>query len=728
MAKTSASDWRMEWRRWVLAGAMLLSTAGCVAIAAPPKYPDSKKVDVVDTYHGVTVADPYRWLEDDVRESKEVSDWVKAENEVTFGYLEKLKQREPIKNRLTDMFNYERFTSPFKVAGTYYFSKNDGLQNQNVMYRMTSLDAEPEMLIDPNTWSEDGTKALGGTSFSDDGRYMAYMIQDGGSDWRTVKVRDLRTNTDLPDEVKWVKFSGASWMPDGSGFFYSRYDEPKAGEAFTAKNEYQKLFFHRVGTPQLDDVLVYERPDQPEWGFGGNVTEDGRYLIITTWRGSQDENLVFYKDLTQPLGMPRQLTPAFDNSYNFVGNDGPIFYFHTNYSAPLNRLIAIDTRAPKQENWQEIIPEGEFVLEGVGLTGNMFVCSSLEHASTRIRMYRTDGTHVRDVALPGIGSAGGFGGRRVDTETFYGFNSFATPPSIYRYDMITGESTLFRRPKVDFDGEQYEVKQVFYSSKDGTRIPMFICHKKGIKLDGNNPTLLYSYGGFSVSLTPSFSITRAVWMDMGGVFAMPNIRGGGEYGKAWHDAGRQVNKQNVFDDFIAAAEYLIAQGYTRPEKLAIQGGSNGGLLVGAAMTQRPELFGACLPAVGVMDMLRYHKFTIGRAWAYDYGVSDDPEKPELFEALYAYSPYHNIRDGVEYPPTMVTTADFDDRVVPGHSFKFAARLQEAQAGSNPVLIRIEERAGHGAGTPITKTIEQYADIFAFLADSLGMNLPEMYRD
>ncbi len=725
MSRTSATG---GMGRGIVVATALLALGGTMALAAGPNYPDARKGEVQDTYHGVTVADPFRWLEGDVREIDEVSNWVNAENEVTFGYLETLKQRAPIKRRLTDMFNYERYGSPFKIAGTYYFTKNDGLQNQSVVYRLSSLDAEPEVLIDPNTFSADGTVSLAGMSFSDDGRYLAYMIADGGSDWRTIKVRDLRTNTDMADEIEWVKFSGSSWKPDGSGFFYSRYDAPKEGEAFTAMNENQKLYFHRVGTSQADDMLIYANPDKPAWSFGGRVSEDGRYLIISVSRSTQDENIVFFKDLAAPLGMARKLTPDFEHAYNFIGNDGPVFFFETNRDAPLNRVVSIDTRDLPNAEWKEVIPEGEFVLQGVGITGNMFVCNSLEHASTRVRMYRMDGTHVRDVKLPGIGSANGFGGRQSDTETFYSFTSFNSPTTIYRYDMITGQSTLFRRAGVDFDGRQYEVKQVFYSSKDGTRVPMFICHKKGITLNGNNPTLLYGYGGFNISLTPRFSVTRAVWMDMGGIFAMPNLRGGGEYGKDWHDAGRQINKQNVFDDFIAAAHYLIDQGYTNSGKLAIQGGSNGGLLVGACMTQEPDLFGACLPAVGVMDMLRYHKFTIGKYWADDYGLSDDPEHPEQFEALYAYSPYHNIRDGVEYPPTMVTTADFDDRVVPGHSFKFAARLQEAQAGDNPVLIRIETRAGHGAGTPITKTIDQYADLWGFLAESLNMDLPEMYRD
>ena len=726
MATKSAIGWAC--RRVFVGAAMGLVGLGSVAIAAPLDYPDTKKVDQVDEYHGVSVADPYRWLEGDVRVKDDVAAWVRAQNDVTFGYLDRLKQREPIKQRLTAMYNYERYSSPSKVAGTYYFSKNDGLQNQSVLYRMTSLDAEPEIVIDPNTWSEDGTVALAGTSISDDGRYMAYMVADGGSDWRTIRVRDLRSNTDLMDEVRWVKFSGMSWMPDGSGFFYARYDEPKGDDAFVGRNEFHKLYFHRIGTPQSDDVLVFQNEDEPEWNFGGSVTEDGRYLLIYVSRSTDDENLIYYKDLSQPLAMPTRLTPAFEHAYVPIGNDGPVFFFRTNKDAPMNRVVSIDTRDLPNAKWKEIIPESSSVLQSVGITGNMFVCNYLEHASDRFRMYRLDGSFVREVELPGIGSAGGFGGRQTDTETFYTFTSFNAPPSIYRYDMITGKSELFRTADVDFNPDDYEVKQVFYSSKDGTRVPMFICHKKGISLNGNNPTLLYGYGGFNISLTPFFSVTRAVWMDMGGVFAMPNLRGGGEYGKAWHEGGRKTNKQNVFDDFIAAAEYLIDQGYTAPEKLAIQGGSNGGLLVGACMTQRPDLFGACLPAVGVLDMLRYHKFTIGRAWAGDYGLSDDPEHPEQFEALYAYSPYHNLRDGVEYPPTMITTADFDDRVVPAHSFKFAARLQEAHVGDNPVLIRIEQRAGHGAGTPITKTIEQYADIWAFLAENLEMDLPEMYRD
>ncbi|MCA9292382.1 MAG: S9 family peptidase [Phycisphaerales bacterium] len=721
------TTWMSGMKRSMVLAAALIATGASVAMAAPLDYPNTKKDSVVDTYHGVNVPDPYRWLEDSVHDSQAVADWVKAENKVTFGYLEKLKQREPIRKRLTDVFNYERFGMPRKVAGTYYFSKNDGLQNQSVLYRMASLDSAPEVLIDPNTWSTDGTKALAGTFYSDDGRFMAYAVADGGSDWRTIKVRDLRTNTDLADEVNWVKFSGASWMPDGSGFFYARYDEPKEGATFTQKNVFHKLYFHRIGTPQADDVLVFQNEKEPEWNFGGGVTEDGHYLIISVSRSTQDENIVYYKDLSQPLMMPVRITPEFEYAFDFVGNDGPVFFFKTNKDAPLNRVVSLDTRKLPNAEWKEVIPEGEFVLEGVGITANMFVCNSLEHASDRFRMYRLDGSFVRDVQLPGVGAAGGFGGRMADTETFYSYTSFNDPGSIYRYDMITGESTLFRKPTVDFDGTQYEVKQVFYSSKDGTRVPMFICHKKGLKLDGNNPTLLYGYGGFNISLTPYFTPVRAVWMEMGGVFAQPNLRGGGEYGQAWHDAGRLTNKQNVFDDFIAAAEFLIDQGYTNPKKLAIQGGSNGGLLVGACMTQRPDLFGACLPAVGVMDMLRYHKFTIGRAWADDYGLSDDEEHPEQFEALYAYSPYHNIRDGVAYPPTMVTTADYDDRVVPAHSFKFAARMQAAQAGDNPILIRIEERAGHGAGTPVTKTIEQYADIWGFLAENLHMDLPPRYR-
>lgn len=679
------------------------------------KYPESRKIDHVDELHGVKVPDPYRWLEDDVRTSKDVADWVDAENKVTFSYLESIPQRDSIKTRLTELWNFEKFSAPTKAGNRYFFLKNDGLQNQFVMYRQDSLESEPTVLIDPNKWSKDGTVALGTTSFSDDGRYCAYSVADAGSDWNTWRILEVESGRVLDDELKWVKFSGASWTTDNRGFFYSRYDEPPAGAAFQKTNLNQKVYYHRVGTPQSQDVLVYKRPDEPTWGFAARVTEDGHYLILTIWKGTNDKYRVVYKDLNEPYAMPVDLIDHFNDEYTFVGNDGPVFYFATDLDAPRKRIIAIDTRNPKQI--REVIPQSTETLVGSDIVANQFVLTYLKDAKTQVKLHSMDGKLIREVQFPGIGTASGFGGKRTDTETFYSFASFATPPSIFRYDLLTGESKLLRRAAVKFNPDDYEVKQVFYSSKDGAKVPMFITHKKGLKLDGSNPTLLYGYGGFSISLTPTFSVSRIAWMEMGGVYAVPNLRGGGEYGEEWHKAGTKLNKQNVFDDFISAAEWLIKNGYTKPDKLAIQGGSNGGLLVGACMTQRPDLFGACLPAVGVMDMLRFHKFTAGRFWVDDFGSADDPEE---FKALYAYSPYHALKPGARYPATLITTADTDDRVVPGHSFKFAARLQEHQAGPAPVLIRIETRAGHGAGKPTAKIIEEAADSLAFLVKNLGI--------
>ncbi len=682
-------------------------------------YVATKKIDQVDEYHGVKVPDPYRWLEDDVRQSKEVAEWIEAQNKLTFSFLESIPQREPIKKRLTELWNYEKFGVPSKVGGRYYYSKNDGLQNQSVLYVLDKLDGEPRVLLDPNSWSKDGTVALAATSFSDDGKYVAYSVAEAGSDWNTWRIMEIDSGRLLADELKWIKFSGVSWTNDSRGFFYSRFDAPKEGAAFQGLNKNQKVYFHRIGTPQSDDVLVFKRPDQPDWGFQTSVTEDGRYLIITTWKGTDDKYRIAYKDLLEPYGMPVDLIENFDNEYSFIGNDGAVFYFQTDLNAPRKRVIAIDTRKPVDpKEFKELIPESKETLVGVNIVANQFVTTYLKDAKTQVKLFRLDGSFVREVDFPGIGSAAGFGGRREDTETFYSFSSFATPSSIFRYDMLTGKSTLFRQTKVKFNPDDYLVEQVFFKSKDGTRVPMFLAYKKGLKKDGSNPTLLYGYGGFSISLTPSFSVARLGWMEMGGIFAMPNLRGGGEYGEEWHQGGTKLNKQNVFDDFIAAGEWLIENGYTKTEKLAIQGGSNGGLLVGACMTQRPDLFGACLPAVGVMDMLRFHKFTAGRFWVDDYGSADDPKQ---FAAIYKYSPYHNVKPGTKYPATMVTTADTDDRVVPGHSFKFAAALQAAQTGDAPNLIRIETRAGHGAGKPTSKIIEEVADQWAFLVKSLKMN-------
>ncbi|MBE0540852.1 MAG: S9 family peptidase [Verrucomicrobia bacterium] len=681
-------------------------------------YPVTKQSPQVDDYHGVKVADPYRWLEDD--NSAETKAWVEAQNKVTFGYLEKIPQRADIKERLTKLWNYERYGVPFKQGDRYFYAKNDGLQNQSVLYTMTSLGAEPTTLLDPNTLSADGTVALSGYRITDDGSRMAYGLSSAGSDWQEWKVRDVRTGQDLPDHVKWVKFSSASWTKDGRGFFYSRYDEPTEGTKLTKANYFHKLYHHRLGTPQSEDKLVYHRPDHKDWNFYGGVTDDGRYLIITASQGTDPKNRVLYQDLQQPDSPVVELLMDFDADYSFVDNDGPVFWFKTDLNAPRHRVIAIDVTRPERANWKEIIPQAPETLARVNVVNHQFICSYLKDARSQVKIFGLDGSFIREVALPGIGSAGGFGGKRADTETFYSFTSYTAPGTIFRYDLTTGTSTVFRQPEVDFNPDDYETRQVFYASKDGTRVPMFISHKKGLKLNGQNPTLLYGYGGFNISLTPGFSVANLAWMEMGGVYAVPNLRGGGEYGEEWHRAGTKLQKQNVFDDFIAAAEWLIANKYTSPKKLAISGGSNGGLLVGACMTQRPGLFAATLPAVGVMDMLRFHKFTIGWAWTSDYGSADDPDE---FKALYAYSPLHNLKPGMKYPATMVTTADHDDRVVPAHSFKFAAALQAAQAGKSPTLIRIETKAGHGAGKPTAKLIEEAADKWAFLVNELGVWMP-----
>ena len=700
-----------------------VSTCVCLAIVISSayageklQYPGAKKIDQVDELHGVNVQDPYRWLEDEVRQSKEVADWVAAENGITTAYLSAIPQRDAIKKRLTELWNYEKFGAPFKAGGRYFYFKNDGLQNQSVLYKLESLNAEPVVLIDPNKWSKDGTVALGSTSFSDDGRFAAYSVAEAGSDWNTWRILEVETGRQLTDELKWVKFSGASWTPDNKGFFYSRYDAPPEGAAFQKTNLNQQVFYHRIGSSQSDDVLVYKRSDEPTWGFGTRVTEDGRYLVIEIWKGTDHKYRVVYKDLTEPYGMPVELIDNFDHEYSFIGNEGTTFFFQTDLDAPRKRIVAIDIRKPREI--REIVPQSTETLTGVDIVANLFVATYLKDAKTQVKMYSLDGTFVREVEFPGIGSASGFGGKRTDTETFYSFSSFATPPTIFRYELLTGKSTKLRQAQVKFNPDDYIVEQVFYPSKDGTKVPMFITHKKGIKLDGTNPTLLYGYGGFSISLMPGFSIARIGWLEMGGIYAMPNLRGGGEYGEDWHRQGTKLRKQNVFDDFIGAAEWLIEHKYTSRSKLAIQGGSNGGLLVGACMTQRPDLYGACLPAVGVMDMLRFQKFTAGRFWVDDYGSADNADE---FKALFAYSPYHNLKPGSKYPATMVTTADTDDRVVPGHSFKFAARLQACQSGDAPTLIRIETRAGHGAGKPTDKLIEEVADQWAFLVKNLGMN-------
>ncbi len=700
-----------------LAGLLLCSLALSLAgQTAKPKskmkkfvYPVAKTVNQVDDYHGVKVADPYRWLEDP--DAADTRAWIEAENKLTFDFLEQIPQRKQIKERLTTLWNYEKYSPPFKEGNQYFYFKNDGLQNQDVLYTLASLEAEPRVLLDPNKLSVDGTVALSGLAISHDGKYLAYSLSSSGSDWQEWHVREIATGRDLSDVIKWSKFSGAAWTKDGQGFFYSRYDEPNEKTKHEDVNYFQKLYYHRLGTAQAEDVLIYERRDQKEWGYSGDVSDDGRYLIINIWVGTDQRNRLFYKDLTDKNAKVIELISELEAAYNFIDNDGPVFWLRTDLNAPRGRVIAIDTRQPARTQWKELIPQVAETLEGVNVVGQHFAASYLKDAHTQIKLFDLQGKFVREVSLPGLGTASGFGGKRSDTETFYSFTSFTTPATIYRYDLASGKNTLYRQPKVGFNPNDYETRQVFYASKDGTRVPMFITHKKGLKLNGQNPTLLYGYGGFSVSLTPAFSIRNLVWMEMGGVYAQPSLRGGAEYGEEWHQAGMKLKKQNVFDDFIAAAEWLIANKYTSTPKLAIHGGSNGGLLVGACMTQRPDLFGAALPAVGVMDMLRFHKFTIGWAWTSDYG---SPDNADEFKALYAYSPLHNLKPGTKYPPTMVTTADHDDRVVPAHSFKFAAALQAAQAGEAPVLIRIETKAGHGAGKPTAKIIEEVADEWGFL--------------
>jgi prolyl oligopeptidase len=680
------------------------------------QYPQTRRADQTDDYFGTKIADPYRWLEDD--NSAETAAWVDAENKVTFGFLASIPARDRLRARLTELWNYERHGSPSREGPRYVFSKNDGLQNQAVIYKASTLAATPEVLLDPNALSSDGTVALGGLAFSDDGRLMTYAIATSGSDWHEWRVREVDAARDLTDSVKWSKFSGAAWKKDGSGFYYARFHAPKPGDELQGVNKNQKVFFHQVGTPQDADVLVYQRPDQPDWGFNPKVTDDGRFLLIYQSEGTERENRVFVQDLSKPGSTIVPFLDAFDASYEIVGNDGETFYVLTDKDASRGRLVSVALGAPTT-GWKTLVPEGpnRDVLGNVTMLGDRFVATWTIDAHEKLRAYGLDGALEREIGLPAIGSVS-FSAKRRHTEGFYSFTSYTYPTTVFRYDPVSGESTVFKRPTVKFSPEAYETTQVFYASKDGTKIPMFLTFKKGLPRSGQNPTLLYGYGGFNVSMTPGFSPANIAWLEMGGIYAVANLRGGGEYGKAWHDGGRLGTKQNVFDDFIAAAEYLIAEKYTSTPKLAISGGSNGGLLVGACMTQRPELFGAALPAVGVMDMLRFHKFTIGWAWKSDYGSS---ETKEGFETLVEYSPLHNLKPGTRYPATLVTTADHDDRVVPAHSFKFAAALQAAQAGPAPVLIRIETKAGHGAGKPTTKLIAERADVFAFLVKTLAMN-------
>ena len=678
-------------------------------------YPESARGDQVDDYHGVKVADPYRWLED--LDSRQTRDWVEAQNRVTTAYLGAIPERQAIRKRLTELWNYERYSVPAQLGGRYFFTRNNGLQNQGVLYRVDTLAGEPHLVLDPNTLSQDGTIAVTGWNISENGKLLAYGLSSGGSDWQEWRVRDVETGRDLPDTLKWVKFSEAAWTHDHQGFFYSRYDEPREGRPLEEANFYQKLYYHRLGTPQSADELVYQRPDKKEMGFIAKVTQDGRYLVIHAWKGTETENGIFYKDLAQPGSRVVELLGGFDAAYTFIANAGPVFWFHTDLAAPRGRVVAIDLRDPAREKWRELIPQGADTLQGATCLNDSFVALYLKDAHAQVRQFDLAGKPLREVELPGLGSAEGFSGRCKDRETFFSFSSFTAPGTIYRYDLETGKTAVFRRPEVKgFDSSQFETRQVFYPSKDGTRVPMFITYKKGLKLDGSNPTYLYGYGGFGASVLPAFSPTHVVWMEHGGVYAVANLRGGGEYGEDWHQAGSKLKKQNVFDDFIAASEWLIGNGYTSRQKLAIAGYSNGGLLTAACMVQRPDLYGAVIVGVGVLDMLRFHKFTIGWGWISDYGSPDDPEE---FKVLYAYSPYHNLKPGTAYPPTLITTADHDDRVVPSHSFKFAAALQRANdGGPNPTLIRIETRAGHGGGKPVSKKIDEAADEMSFLFHAL----------
>ena len=670
------------------------------------KYPETYKDETIsDDYHGTVVADPYRWLEDD--NAPEVKDWVIAQNKVTNDYLKSIPYRESIKDRYSELYNFVKLGSPFKRGPYYFFSKNDGLQDQAVIYIQKGLEGAPEVFLDPNTMSKEGTTAIGLLGFSPDNKYVAYSRQDAGSDWQKVYVMDIATKQVLPDELEWVKFSGASWVDDG--FYYSKYPAPADGEELSAANDYHSIYFHKLGDPQSKDVLVFDNPDEPKRYHYGGVTEDKKFHIVYASTGT-DGFETYFKDLTKPNSQYVKLFGGFENKSAIVDHRDGLFYVRTDIDAPKYRLISIPVDAIGKENWKDVIPESDDLLQGVSSGGGQLWANYLSDVKTVIKRFDYDGGGVQQVELPGLGSAFGFGGDKDDDHFFYSFTSFTKPPTVFKFDIASNTSTPFFKTDLKFNPDDYVEKQIFYTSKDGTKVPMFIVHKKGLKLDGTNPTYLYAYGGFNVNLSPSFSTSRMILLENGGIYAMPNLRGGGEYGEEWHEGGMLHKKQNVFDDFIAASEYLIKEGYTSSEKLAIAGGSNGGLLVGACMTQRPELFSVAFPAVGVMDMLRYHKFTVGWGWIPEYGSADDPEH---FDNLYGYSPLHNLKPGVKYPSTMITTADHDDRVVPAHSFKYGARLQECHDGDNPVILRIAVNAGHGAGKPTAKIIEEEADKWSF---------------
>ena len=673
-------------------------------------YPVTHMGNVTDTIFGTPVPDPYRWLEDDM--SAETAGWVQAQNKVTFGYLGKIPYREQIKKRLTEMWNYEKYRIPF-IEGEYtYFSKNNGLQNQYVYYRQKEGE-EPVLFLDPNTFSEDGTTSLAEMGFSKDGNIVAYAISEGGSDWRKVIVMNANSKEIIGDTLKDIKFTAISWKGN-EGFYYSSYDKPQGSE-LSAQTDHHKLYYHKLGTPQKEDKVVFGSDIKRRY-IEGFVTDDDRYLVVTA-AVSTTGNELYIKDLTRPDDEFKTIVGNFDNNHFVLHNEGSVLYISTNLNAPNTKVITVDAQDPAVKNWKDLIPETEYVLQPSAGSGYIFA-NYLKDAVSYVRQFDLKGQLVREIVLPGPGRAEGFSGKKSDKMIFYSFTNYITPAVMYKMDPTKGITDVYKKPAAMFNGENYVSEQVFYNSKDGTRIPMIITYKKNTRLDGKTPAMLYGYGGFGVSETPEFSVTTAVWMELGGIYAVPNLRGGGEYGEKWHLAGTRMNKQNVFDDFISAARFLIDNKYTSSQFLALRGGSNGGLLVGAVMTQRPDLMKVALPAVGVLDMLRYHKFTAGAGWAYDYGTSDDD--PEMFNYLLRYSPVHNVREGTSYPATFITTADHDDRVVPAHSFKFAARLQSAQAGPDPVLIRIETNAGHGAGTPVSKSIEQYADIFSFTLWNMGI--------
>ncbi len=684
-------------------------------------YPATTVVDHEDDYHGVRVADPYRWLEE--LNAPETRAWIEAQNALTYGFLEQIPEREAIRERLTELWDYAKQSTPFKRGGRYFQMRNSGLQNQDVLYVMDTPDAEGRILLDPNALSEEGTVALSAIAVSWDGRWLAYATSAAGSDWMTWRVREIETGEDLPEALDWAKFTGAAWLPDNAGFLYGRYAAPEEGQEYAAANYNQMIYYHRAGTPQSEDVLVYARPDHKEWGFEPRVTEDGRFIILHVWEGTDRRNRIFYRELhgsEAPEDLREgwvELIPELEAGYEFVGNTGAELYFLTDRAAPRGKVVAVDVSDPEEPRWRTLIPEGDDVLESVHLVHDEFVALTLHDAHHRLSRVALDGTPLGEIELPGLGALLGLSGRREDDELFYTFSSFTYPPTVYRYDFERGASEVSWAAEVDFDPERYVTEQIFVTSKDGTRVPMFIVHRRGWRRDGQNPTLLYGYGGFNIAVKPSFAASRIVWLEMGGVLAVANLRGGGEYGETWHLAGTVHAKQNVFDDFIACAEHLIDAGITSRERLAVEGRSNGGLLIGAVLTQRPDLFGAALPTVGVLDMLRFHKFTIGWAWTSDYGSSDDPEE---FRTLYTYSPLHNVRSGTAYPPTLILTGDHDDRVMPAHSYKFGAALQAAQAGDAPVLLRIQTQTGHGAGKPTKLLIEERADTWAFLVKVLGM--------